>query len=123
MKKILVVDDDALVRNLLQKVLVHAGYEILTAENGKLGLERVVASVNMVVLDIGLPDMSGMEVLKKLRETHPQLPVLMLTGENDVQKVVEAIKLGAYDYLTKPFENKRLLLTIQHAIEKNELLS
>jgi DNA-binding NtrC family response regulator len=102
---------------------LNAGYEVITADSGRSGLERAVASVTLAVLDLGLPDMNGMEVLKKLREAHPQLPILMLTGENDIQKVVEAIKLGAYDYLTKPFDNKRLLLTIQHAIEKNDLLS
>ncbi len=124
MKKILVIDDDPIERRLLQTVLGKVGgYEVLTAENGQLGLERAVASVDAVLLDLQLPDMSGMEVLKKLKASRPALPVLMLTGVTDIQKAVEAVKLGAHQYLTKPFENDQLLITLGHALEKTELLS
>src|SRR5271154_1941377 len=124
MSKILVIDDDAIERRLLTTVLGKVGgYEVLTAENGNLGLERAVDSITAVVLDLQLPDMSGMEVLKKLKETRPSLPVIMLTGVTEVTKAVEAIQTGAYTYLTKPFENDHLLLTLRHAVEKNELLS
>ncbi len=124
MKKILVVDDDPIERRLLSTVLGKVGgYEVLTAEDGRLGIERAVDSVDAVILDLQLPDMSGIEVLKKLKQSRPDLPVLMLTGVTDVQKAVEATKAGAYSYLTKPFENDQLLITLKHAIEKNELLT
>ncbi len=124
MKKILVVDDDPIERRLLQTLLGKvAGYEVITAETGRLGIERAVASVEAVILDLQLPDMSGLEVLAELHQSRPQLPVLMLTGVTDVQKAVEATRAGAYDYLTKPFENDHLLLTLGHALEKNEMLS
>ncbi len=124
MNKILVIDDDAIERRLLTTVLGRVGgYEVVTAETGRLGLERAVESVEAVLLDLQLPDMSGMEVLQKLKESRPQLPIIMLTGVTDVQKAVEATRLGAYNYLTKPFENDHLLLNVRHALEKNELLA
>jgi DNA-binding NtrC family response regulator len=124
MKKILVIDDDAIERRLLTTLLGKVGgYEVLTAENGRLGLERAVASVDAVLLDLQMPDMTGMEVLQKLKEARPQLPVIMLTGVTEVQRAVEATRLGAYNYLTKPFENDHLLLNVRNALEKNELLS
>lgn len=123
MKKILVIDDDPIERRLLQAVLGKAGgFEVITAENGQLGLERAVPSVGAVILDLNLPDTSGMEVLKKLKASRPQLPVLMLTGVTDVQVAVEATQAGAYNYLTKPFENDHLLVTLRRALEQNELL-
>lgn len=124
MKKILVIDDDPIERRLLQTVLGKVGgYEVLTAENGQAGLDRAVATVDAVLLDLQLPDMSGMDVLKKLKTSRPSLPVLMLTGVTDIQKAVEAVKLGAHQYLTKPFENDQLLITLGHALEKSEMLS
>ena len=124
MKKILVIDDDSIERRLLQTVLGRVGgYEVVTAETGKLGLERAVDSVEAVILDLQLPDISGMEVLKKLKESRRALPVIMLTGVTDVAKAVEAIQAGAFTYLAKPFENDHLLLMVRHAVEKNELLS
>jgi DNA-binding NtrC family response regulator len=123
MKKILVVDDDPVERRLLQALLGKVGgYEVVTAENGRLGLERAVESVSAVILDLNLPDLSGMEVLRKLKAQRPQLPVLMLTGVTDIQKAVEAAQAGAYNYLTKPFENDHLLITLQRALEKHEML-
>ena len=124
MKKILVVDDDPIERRLLQALLGKVGgYEVLTAENGQLGIERAVPTVDAVLLDLQLPDMSGMEVLKQLKKTCPQLPVIMLTGVTDVRSAVEAVQAGAHQYLTKPFENDQLLITLRLAIEKNDLLA
>lgn len=124
MNKILVVDDDPVERRLLQTVLGKVGgYEILTAEDGRTALERAVPSVDAVVLDLQLPDLSGMEVLRKLKVVRPQLPVIMLTGVTDVRKAVEATQAGAYNYLTKPFDNDQLLVVIKNALEKNELLA
>ena len=125
MKKILVIDDDAIQRRLLTTLLGKVGgYEVLTAENGRLGLERAEGGhPDAILLDLQLPDMSGMEILKKLKETSPEIPVIMLTGVSEVQTAVEAIKIGAHNYLTKPFENDHLLLNVRNALEKSELLS
>ena len=124
MKKILVVDDDAIERRLLQTLLGKvAGYEVLTAEDGRSGLERAVPTVNAVLLDVQLPDMNGLEVLKKLKAQRPQLPVLMLTGVTDVKTAVEAVQAGAQQYLTKPFDNDQLLFALRNALEKDELLA
>jgi two-component system nitrogen regulation response regulator GlnG len=121
----LVIDDDAVERKLLSVLLSKAGgYGVATAEDGASGLsaaERV--SPDLVLLDLKLPDLSGMEVLKKLKSAHPPLPVLMLTGVTDVKKAVEAIQAGAYNYLTKPFENDHLLLTVRQALEKVDLMA
>ncbi|HJT23478.1 MAG TPA: sigma-54 dependent transcriptional regulator [bacterium] len=123
MKKILVIDDDPIERRLLQTVLGKVGgFEVITAENGQLGLERAVESVGTVILDLQLPDLNGMEVLRKLKSARPQLPVLMLTGVTDIQKAVEATQAGAYTYLTKPFENDQLLITVKRAMENSALL-
>ncbi len=123
MKKILVIDDDPIERRLLQAVLGKAaGFEVITAENGQLGLERAVPTVGAVILDLQLPDMSGMDVLKKLKSSRPELPVLMLTGVTDLQTAVAATQAGAYNYLTKPFENDHLTITLKRALEQNDLL-
>lgn len=124
MKKILVVDDDAVERRLLQTLLGKvAGYEVLTAEDGKSALERAVPTVNAVLLDLQLPDMSGMEVLRQLKSRRPQLPVVMLTGVTDVRMAVEAVQAGALQYLTKPFENDQLLITLRNALERDDLIA
>ena len=124
MKKILVVDDDAIERKLLSALLGKVGgYEVATAEDGPSALEAVERHLpNAVVLDLQMPGMNGMEVLKQLHQRHPRLPVLMLTGVTDVKTAVEAVQAGAHNYLTKPFENDHLLITLQRALEKDELL-
>jgi len=125
MKRILVIDDDPIERKLLLTLLGKVGgYNVATAEDGKSGLDSTQrVSPDLVLLDLQLPDLSGMEVLKKIKETQPQLPVIMLTGVTDVKRAVEAIQSGAYTYLTKPFENDHLMVTLKNALEKAELLA
>lgn len=124
MKKILVVDDEPIEGRLLKAVFGKAGgYEVFTAETGASALQEAERlSPDAVILDLNLPDMSGLDVLKKLRQTQPQTPIVMLTGSTDVQTAVEAIQLGAHNYLTKPFENGQMLVTVQRAVERKELL-
>jgi DNA-binding NtrC family response regulator len=123
-KRILVIDDDPMERKLLSALLGRsAGYSVALAEDGPEGLEAAGrVSPDAVVLDVQMPGLDGMEVLKKLKQDQPRLPVVMLTGVADVAKAVEAVKLGAYQYLTKPFDGDQLLFTLKNAIEKNELL-
>jgi len=121
--RVLVVDDEESVRNLLQRMLEGAGYDVITAADGQEALDKVPQlKIELVLLDIKMPGMSGMEVLKWLTVNRPDTCVIMATAVDDAQTAVEAMKLGAYDYITKPFNRDDLLLTIQRASEKRDLL-
>jgi len=116
--KILVVDDEPEIGWAFAKVLGEDGYEILTAKNGKEAFAKVEREQpDVVFLDVKLPGMDGLSILRKIKEArHAQL-VIMLTGHEDVKTAVEAMKLGAYDYLIKPLPNERLKIIVQHALE------
>jgi len=123
MRKILVVDDDRDLRWLLSDLLSREGYQVLTAEDGLEALRQMkIGQPDVILLDLRMPRLNGMETLKKLKKDHNQIPVIMLTAHGDVKSAVEAMKLGAYDYLSKPFNNDDLLLSINRALEKGDLL-
>ena len=115
---ILVVDDEPEIGWAFAKVLGEEGLQILTAKNGKEALAKVEREQpDVVFLDVKLPGMDGLSILRKIREKrHAQL-VIMLTGHEDVKTAVEAMRLGAYDYLIKPLPNERLKIIVQHALE------
>jgi DNA-binding NtrC family response regulator len=125
MKTILVVDDDPMIRKLLQSLLsVIGGYHVVTAEDGaSASVQAAKFSPQTVLLDMNLPDMNGLQILEKLKAAYPQLPVIMLTGEVDIQTAVKAIQMGAHNYLTKPHQNDQLLAMVKSAVEREELLS
>nr|WP_276787293.1 MULTISPECIES: response regulator transcription factor [Trueperella] len=114
--KVLVVDDEPTIRELLSASLRFAGFDVATAENGAeaLKVERTFLA-DIVVLDIMLPDMDGFEVLTHLREQEPELPVLFLTAKDDVQDRVRGLEVGGDDYVTKPFSLEEVVARI-HAI-------
>jgi len=117
--RLLVVDDEEAVRNLLQRILEGAGYQVTTAANGKEALYQVsVGEANVVLLDIKMPKMSGIEVLNKLTADSPDTCVVMVTSVVDMNTAVEALKMGAYDYITKPFDQDEVKQKLQQAIEK-----
>jgi len=119
---VLVVDDEESVRNLLQRMLEGAGYNVVTAANGQEALDKVSQlKIELVLLDIKMPGMSGMEVLQWLTANQPDTYVVMATQVGDAQTAVEAMKLGAYDYITKPFNQDDVVLTVRRAIEKRGL--
>ena len=121
--RILIVDDDADVREVVSEVLLRDGLEVVQAEDGRTGLERARADLpTAVVLDISMPNMDGLEVLRQLKTLAPQLPVIMLTSTDDIRVAVEAMQLGAYDYVTKPFELDELTLHVRRAVERQALL-
>ena len=123
LKRILVVDDEEGVRNLLQRILKEAGYEVLTAVNGPEALLKISqVDFSIVLLDIKMPGMSGMEVLQQLTTDHPDICVVMVTALGDAQTAVEAMKVGAYDYITKPFNRDDLMMKVRKAIQKRNLL-
>jgi DNA-binding NtrC family response regulator len=125
MKKILAVDDNVIERGQLESMLEkERGYEVHTAGTGRSALEKAErCPVDAVILDLRLPDMDGLEVLQKFKQQRPNLPVIMLTGFADIRTSVEAIRMGADDYLTKPFEDTHLLLTLQRVLERKDLLA
>ena len=125
MKKILIVDDEAIGRKLLKAVLDgEEGYALIEAETGKEALEKAGQTFpDAVILDLNLPDMDGLKVLEKLKTLAPNLPVLMLTSHNDASTALEAVKRGAFHYMTKPFDADQLRVTLQRALEKGELLA
>ena len=119
---VLVVDDEASISTLLQKVLRKNGFEPTVAENGRSALEIIgVQDFEVVFLDIGLPDMSGMDVLQQICRQSPDTSVIMGTALADVDAAVGAMKLGASDYLTKPFDLDDLIVRIEQVLERRYL--
>ncbi len=118
-QNILVVDDDEAMRNLLKRILEKAGYHVATAADGMDALYKAsLGEGNVVLLDIKMPGMSGMEVLSKLVTESSDYCVIMMTAVADMQTAVDAFKLGAYDYITKPFDAEGVKEKVRIAIEK-----
>jgi len=114
--KILVVDDEPPIRKLLRLGLDAHGYEVLEATNGKTALEMLARFPDLVILDLGLPDVQGLELLRKIREQHESLPIVVLSSRSDEAGKVEALDLGADDYVTKPFGLDELLARMRAAL-------
>ena len=122
MSRILVVDDEESMRQLLEIALRKEGYRLTLAESGKKATEIFdKSSYDLVISDIKMPDMSGVEVLRHIKETDPTVPVIMITAYASAETAVEALRLGAYDYLTKPFKLEELKANIRNALEKVRL--
>lgn len=120
--KILIVEDEAPLRELLEAELTRSGYKVQVAADGQEGLSRYLEECfSVVLLDVKMPEMGGVEVLERMRE-HSTIPeVIMFTGHGDIETAVRCIKLGAYDYLTKPVKLDELEIVIDKAHEKNRL--
>ncbi|MEW6643107.1 MAG: response regulator transcription factor [Pseudomonadota bacterium] len=114
--KILVVDDEPPIRKLLRMGLSTQGYEILDAPNGKTALELLGKSPDLVILDLGLPDIQGHELLRMIRARNDSIPVVVLSSRGDEAGKVQALDLGADDYVTKPFGMDELLARIRAAL-------
>jgi two-component system response regulator AtoC len=123
-KRILVGDDDQSIRSLLVTLLGGEGYEMIEAKSGAEVLRAVTqGKPDLVILDLRLPDMDGIDLLRRLRGQDPELPVLMLTAFGTASSAIEATKLGAHDYLTKPFEIDDVLLRVHRVFELQSLTS
>lgn len=121
-KKILVVDDEPDVRWVLKNLLEKRGYDVITKKNGEEAIDIIqMNNVGLILLDIKMPKMDGMEVLEKTRAIDVRMPVIMMTAHSDVRNAVKSMKLGAFDYLIKPFDNEELLLTVERGLEKRAL--
>jgi two-component system phosphate regulon sensor histidine kinase PhoR len=120
--RILVVDDEQVVRDGCSRVLMGKGYEVLTAENGQAAMDLLAKeTVDIILLDLKMPVMSGEEVLKKASSQYPNVAVIIITGHGTVDTAVECMKQGAYDFITKPFQIDQFLLTINRAAERRAL--
>jgi len=121
-KRILVVDDEKAIRWSLGEALRNIEYEVEEAENGKKALKLFQDEpFDLVILDLKLPDIDGLQVLKKLKEVEPELPVIMMTAYGEVETAVEAIKSGAYDFMQKPFQLEKMKIEIKNALETSNL--
>ncbi len=120
--RVLVVDDEKVVREGCRRVLTGNDYEVLTAESGHSALEQLSKdSIDLILLDLKMPGISGEEVLETVQDSYPDIPVIIITGHGTIDTAVECMKKGAYDFITKPFQIDQFLLTIQRASEKRKL--
>jgi PAS domain S-box-containing protein len=119
---LLVVDDERIIREGAERILKKEGWNVRTAENGEQGLELIRGETfHILLLDLMMPGVSGMEVLKEVRESQPQLHVIVVTGYATVENAVEAMKNGAYDFIPKPFTPDQLRIVVRRALEKISL--
>ena len=118
------VDDEESIRDLVQRILQAEGYDVDTALNGEEALSKVEQSdIGVMMLDINMPKMSGIEVLQKITEVWPDICVMMLTAVDDLDTAVEVMKLGVYDYITKPFNKGDVIRKVKKAIEQRGLIA
>ena len=123
MAKILVIDDQKSIRNTLKDILEYESHEVLLAENGEEGVELFDKNkFDLVLCDIKMPNMDGMEVLDVIVEKNTDIPVIMISGHGNIDTAVEAIKKGAYDFIEKPLDLNRLLVTVKNAQERKDLV-
>ena len=119
---ILIIDDEQEIRESLEQLLGVAGYRLTTAATAEEGLRRVEEGVfDLVLLDISLPDRNGLEILKLIRRDTPDTGVIMITAYDSSQMAFQASKEGAESYITKPWDNDKLLLEIRNALDKSRL--
>ncbi|MBD99089.1 MAG: response regulator [Verrucomicrobia bacterium] len=123
MSKLLVIDDDRPIRNALREILEYEKFTVEDAENGEEGLKKFQKNkFDLVLCDIKMPKMDGIEVLQKVMELNADVPVIMISGHGNIETAVEAIKLGAFDYIGKPLDLNRLLVTVKNALDRTELV-
>src|SRR6476646_4900537 len=118
---ILVIDDEQLIRRSISKRLALSGYQVLEAEDGKTAVERASLGVDLAILDYRLPDLDGLTILKQIRQIDPDVLVILLTAYASVETAVEAMKLGAYHFMNKPFDLDALAAMVEQALETTRL--
>ena len=125
MKKILIIEDEAAIRRVLKKIISEENerYEVAEASDGLGGLEMILNNdYDLVLCDIKMPKMDGVEVLEKVKKVKPEIPIVMISGHGDLDTAVNTMRLGAFDYISKPPDLNRLLNTVRNALDKKELI-
>lgn len=121
--KILIVDDERSIRNTMKEILEYEGHEVMLAEDGLKGFEAAKEhSFDVIFCDIKMPNMDGMEALEKIQEVQADTPIIMISGHGNIDTAVEAIKKGAYDFIEKPLDLNRILITLRNATDKSTLV-
>lgn len=122
MNNLLIIDDQRLIRDSLKSALGDEGYNVLLAENGRQGISVLKKnSIDLILLDLKLPDSNGIDVLKQIKTINPECIVIMMTGYGTIENAVTAMKLGAFDYINKPFKSKHISTIIKLALETQKL--
>lgn len=123
MARILIIDDERAIRNALREILEYENYQVDDAEDGPSGIEFVgKESYDVILCDIKMPKMDGIEVLENIQKT-TDAPVVMISGHGTIETAVEAIRKGAYDFISKPLDLNRLLITLRNAMDKSRLVT
>lgn len=124
MPKILIVDDEKAIRRTLKEILEYEKYEIDEAEDGEIGLAKIEKNnYDVVILDVKMPKKDGLEVLTEMQQKGIDTPVIVLSGHGNIETAVEAVKKGAFDYIPKPPDLNRLLITVRNAMDKVSLVT
>lgn len=124
MPKLLIIDDEKAIRKTLTEILSFEGYTIDEASDGDEGLSKFSEKTyDIVICDVKMPKMDGIEFLEKSRMINPDVPIIIISGHGNIDTAVEAVKKGAFDYISKPPDLNRLLITLRNATEKQELVS
>ena len=120
--RILVIDDEPVICDGCRLILSEKGYQVDTCPSGSSGLASIATGAyDVILLDMKLPDMDGMEILKRVRTDQPAVNIIVMTGYSTVSNAVEAMKVGAFDYLAKPFDDEQISLAVQKAVENKRL--
>jgi DNA-binding NtrC family response regulator len=125
MSKILIIEDEAVIRRVLSKIISeeNESYNVEQAEDGLLGIEMIMNNdYDLVLCDIKMPKMDGVEVLEKAKKIKPEIPIVMISGHGDLDTAVNTMRLGAFDYISKPPDLNRLLNTVRNALDKKVLI-
>lgn len=124
MAEILIIDDEKAIRKTLTEILSFEGYKLDEAADGEEGLKKFKEkNYDLVLCDIKMPKLDGIEFLQKAGESNPDVPIIMISGHGNIETAVEAVKKGAYDYISKPPDLNRLLITIRNAMDKSSLVT
>ncbi len=125
MQKILIIEDEAAIRRVLTKILSEENetYQVEAAEDGIIGLEKIKNNdYDLVLCDIKMPKMDGVEVLEAVKKIKPEIPMVMISGHGDMETAIQTMRLGAFDYISKPPDLNRLLNTVRNALDKKQLV-
>ena len=125
MSKILIIEDEPAIRRVLTKILSEENdnYQVEEAEDGIMGMEKIkITDFDLILCDIKMPKMDGVEVLEATKKIKPEIPIVMISGHGDMETAIQTMRLGAFDYISKPPDLNRLLNTVRNALDKKQLV-